>query len=381
MTVLGVIVGLLSLTFLVAIHEFGHAFLAVKSGVKVKEYALGFPPNLFTYRMKSGIKFMLNLLPIGGYVKLKGEFDAADKPGDYGNATYLQKTMILFAGVLMNFMFAALVFMVLSWFGLPKILNNQFMMPNDSQLISEPVSVGYVIEDSPADKAGILKGDKIISLADEKVLLSSDLPKLTKKYQGQSVNLVLVNKEGTTLTKFVQLRDEQNAKDGLLGVAPSQEVFIKSTWSSPIVGAATASQLAWETLTGLGKMLSDLSSGLLSKLSRDDSVRQIGEAKMASVGASVAGPIGILGVIFPNLLSTDLRTFLFVVAILSLTLAVINSLPIPALDGGRWFVTTIYKILKRPLSKDIEEKIHGTGMMLLLLLMLIMLVSDVTKLF
>ena len=380
MTVLGIIVGLLSLTFLVAIHEFGHAFLAIKSGVKVREYALGFPPNLFTYKMKSGIKFMLNALPIGGYVKLKGEFDAADKPGDYGSATYLQKTMILFAGVLMNFLFAALVFMVLSWFGLPKIINNQFVMPNDNEIISEPVSVAFVVDNSPADKAGIMEGDRIISLADEKVILSSDLPKLTKKYQGQNVKLILENRAGATITKYVQLRDQQNA-NGLLGVAPAQEIYIKATWSSPVVGVVTAGQLAYETLSGMGKMLSDLGSGLLSKFSSDDSIRRDGEAKMASVGASVAGPIGILGVIFPNLLSTDLRTFAFVVAILSITLAVINSLPIPALDGGRWLVTTVFKVLKKPLGKDIEEKIHGTGMMLLLILMVVMLVSDVAKLF
>ena len=95
----------------------------------------------------------------------------------------------------------------------------------------------------------------------------------------------------------------------------------------------------------------------------------------------MAGPIGILGVIFPAASEAGFGQVVFLAAIISLTLAVMNALPIPALDGGRWFVTTLFKVLKKPLTKDREEKIHGTGFMVLMLLIVVITVSDVFKLF
>ena len=93
--VFGIVVGLVVLVFLVAAHELGHAIVARRNGVIVEEFGIGFPPRAWEKKLKNGILFTLNWLPIGGYVKLQGEYDSADKKGDYGAATFIKKTKIL----------------------------------------------------------------------------------------------------------------------------------------------------------------------------------------------------------------------------------------------------------------------------------------------
>ncbi len=380
--ILGAIIGLLVLSFLVAIHEAGHALVALRNKVVVEQYAIGFPPKIWSKKLKNGIEFMINAVPIGGYVKLQGEHDAADKPGDYGNVKLWPKTKILFAGVFVNFMFAALVLTILAWTGLPKVLNNQFMIKSDAKVITTPVVAGMVIEDSPAAQAGIKNGDVLLSINDQLINEASQVRQLTKKYKGQTVSIKYDRNptDGQTSEAKIKLNAKADEK-GYLGVAAGQSSFIKTTWSAPIVGVGTTVQLAGETVKGLGMMVKNLVVGLYQKIVGDQATKQAGSEKLAQVNASVAGPVGILFNIFPNLLSADLTIFAFFVAIISLTLAVMNTLPIPALDGGRWFVTVLFRLFKKPLTKDLEQKIHGTGMMFLLLLMLILVISDVAKIF
>jgi regulator of sigma E protease len=121
--------------------------------------------------------------------------------------------------------------------------------------------------------------------------------------------------------------------------------------------------------------------GLVGQLSTNQATREQATEKLDTAGASVAGPVGILGVIFPAASEAGLTQVIFLAAIISLTLAVMNALPIPALDGGRWFVTALYRVLKKPLTKEAEERIHGTGFMVLMLLIVVITVADVIKLF
>ncbi|HET6622438.1 MAG TPA: site-2 protease family protein, partial [Candidatus Saccharimonadales bacterium] len=139
--VLSVIIGLLILVALVVVHELGHAIAARRNGVVVEEFGIGFPPRAWGKKLKNGILFSLNWLPLGGFVKLQGEHDAAEKPGDYGAASFWVKTKILLAGVAINWLVAAVLFMALSWFGLPKILDNQFTVPADTRTDHSPVTV------------------------------------------------------------------------------------------------------------------------------------------------------------------------------------------------------------------------------------------------
>lgn len=147
--IFGVILGLVILVLLVVVHELGHAIAARRNGVVVEEFGIGFPPKAWGKKLKNGVLFTLNWLPLGGFVKLKGEYDSADKKGDYGAATYWQKTKILLAGVLINWLVAAGILTVLAWVGLPKILPNQFSIASDTTMVKQPVELTVIAKDSP----------------------------------------------------------------------------------------------------------------------------------------------------------------------------------------------------------------------------------------
>jgi len=135
----GVMVGLLILVLLVVLHELGHGIVARRNGVDVEEFGVGFPPKAYGKKIKKSILgknvlFTLNWLPLGGFVRLKGENDSAAEKGDYGAASYWVKTKILLAGVLMNWLTAAVLFSIIALFGLPKVLPDQFYIPQDATI-------------------------------------------------------------------------------------------------------------------------------------------------------------------------------------------------------------------------------------------------------
>ena len=139
--IIGIIVGLLILVFLVTVHELGHAIVSRRNGVVVEEFGIGFPPLAWGKKLKNGTIFSLNWLPLGGFVKLQGENDAANKKGDYGAATFFSKTKILFAGVLANWLIAILLLTILALVGLPKVLPDQFSVAGDTKIITKPVII------------------------------------------------------------------------------------------------------------------------------------------------------------------------------------------------------------------------------------------------
>ena len=379
MTVLGIIIGLLVLFILVALHELGHAWVAHRSGVKVEEYAIGFPPNLWTKKLKSGIDFKINALPIGGYVKLQGEYDAANKPGDYGRASYANKTKILIAGVAVNFALAWLILSVLGVVGMPVVLGNQFKFADDS-LITSPVRVSGLEKDGPAERAGLKVGDEILSLAGQTIDAPERLSQLTTEYAGREVPIIVKNGGAERSLKLTLRGTDKPEDQGFAGVYPAQQCCIKTSWyKAPVFGAATAAQLGWETFKGVGQLFVDFFGGIIQKISFDPSVRQRGSESLSRAGDSVAGPIALLGIIFPSLIESDVTTFWFFVALISLTLTVMNLLPIPGLDGGRWLTLTIFRLTKQKLTKQREEKIQAVGTLILLSIMVLVVISDVFK--
>lgn len=377
MLIFGIIIGLVVLVALVVVHELGHAIAARRNGVVVEEFGIGFPPKAWGKKLKNGILFTLNWLPLGGFVKLQGEHDAATKKGDYGAATFWQKTKILFAGVVVNWLVAVVLLSILAVFGLPKIIPNQFSVPSDTTVVSTPVQLGALTPGYPAEKAGLQPGDAIISFAGEPIETTQELIDISKATKGQTVEIVY-ERNGATRTVEAALRDADSA---VFGASLGQQDSIKATWSAPIVGVVTTAQFTWVTLQGLGDLLSNFVLGLVGQLSTNETTREEATEKLDTAGASVAGPVGILGVIFPAASEAGLTQVVFLAAIISLTLAVMNALPIPALDGGRWFVTALYKVLRKPLNKDTEERIHGTGFVVLMLLIVVITVADVAKLF
>jgi regulator of sigma E protease len=186
--IIGVIVGIIVLVFLVVVHELGHAIVARRNGVVVEEFGIGFPPRAWAKKLKNGVLFTLNWLPLGGFVKLQGEHDSASKKGDYGAASFWQKTRILLAGVLINWVVAALLLTVLAWTGLPKILPNQFSVTGDTKVVTKPIEITVVTKDSPADKAGLKTGDQIRRFDGRAIDSSADLSDATKENRGKTVD-------------------------------------------------------------------------------------------------------------------------------------------------------------------------------------------------
>ncbi len=377
MLFIGIIVGLIVLVVLVSLHELGHAIVARRNGVVVEEFGIGFPPRAFKKKLKNGILFTLNWLPLGGFVKLQGEHDSDLKKGDYGAASFWQKTKILFAGVVINWVTAIVLLSILAVFGLPKIIPDQFTIASDTTVVSTPVQLVKLIDDYPAAKAGLQIGDKITSFDGVEIKSVTQLIEISKDHRGETVPLSYT-RDGKENSVKVTLRD---ADSSVFGAGLGQQDYIKATWSAPIVGVVTTAQYTWVTFQGLGNLLSNFFGGLVGQLSTNEGTREKAGEKLEEAGNSVAGPVGILGVIFPAASQAGLGQVVFLAAIISLTLAVMNALPIPSLDGGRWFVTALFKVLKKPLTKEREESIHGAGFGAMMLLFIVITVADVFKLF
>ena len=378
-----IVIGLLLLTFLVVIHELGHAIVARRNKVEVEEFGIGFPPRAWgrvwaTKLVGKKTLWSVNWLPLGGFVKLKGESDDARGKGAYGAASLWAKTKILMAGVAMNWLFAIVAFTILALVGMPKLIDNQFRVPSDTVEKRQPLKVDFVEKNSPAEKAGLELNNQIISINGQEIKSPESLATFTKAHKGQTVEIVF--KKGlSTESEKVTLRKNPGQKQGILGVSTASQTTLQSTWSAPIVGVGTTVQLSALTLTELGKMVGKLASGVTLQVTGDDTAKKKGSEQVGEAGANVAGPIGILGVIFPAAQKAGPVVLLLLMGIISLTLAVINVLPIPALDGGRLFVTLLYRGLGKKLTKDVEEKIHGTGFAFLMLLVVLVTVADVFK--
>lgn len=374
----GAVLGLFILIILVVLHELGHAVAARRNGVVVEEFGIGFPPKAWGKKLKNGVLFSLNWLPLGGFVKLQGEYDSASKKGDYGASSFWVKTKILFAGVFVNWVTAVVLFTILALVGMPKILENQFVVPADSIKSSSEVIIAQTLKDYPAEQAGLKSGDKIITFAGVKPTTTLDFINLTKQNKGQTV-IVEYNRDGSQYSVPVKLKKEGD--NTYFGASLRQQEVVRSTWSAPIVGVGVTIQFTVETFKGLGTLIGNLVSGLVMRFSPNSSDQTVANEKLGVAASSVAGPIGILGVIFPQAGKGGIVSILMLTAIISMTLAVMNLLPIPSLDGGRWFVTALFKVLKKPLTKAREEKIHGTGFMILMLMIILITISDVTKIF
>lgn len=355
-----VALGIILFVLLVVVHEFGHMIAAKKGGVEVEEFGIGFPPRAKVLTKKNGTTYTLNWLPIGGFVKLKGEHDAATEKGSFGAASFGRKTFIIGAGVLMNWLAAIVIFTVVALIGMPRLIDNQFQVKSDANIIRQEVFAGYVEEKSPAESIGLKQGDRILAIGGTDIKSGNQLRDQTKKFAGKETTVVF--KQGTEVqTKQVTLRNDP--KKGNFGVSPGEQTLVRSTWSAPIVGVGTTAQFTWATLQGLGGAVANLFTGHASE-----------------AGQAVTGPVGIV-VILQDLARQGLVFVLFLIGVISVSLAVMNVLPIPALDGGRLFVMALYRILKKPLSKETEEKIHGTGMLVLLTLAAVITVVDVRRFF
>lgn len=380
---------------LVIAHEWGHFIMARKNGVKVNEFGIGFPPRAIAWVKKDGkwqklpksewnqpqdsLILSVNYLPIGGFCAMDGESDADTRKGTFGAASFWSKTKILFGGVLTNWLVAIVIFTVLAFTGMPQFIDHQFYLGEDATIVGDGVTIVEVMPNSPAEKAGFQANDKFLSIAGQEIHTASDITTYGQNHAGEVVEY-RVERDGQEVVLKPQLNPA--GSEYSLGVSMnSGQALIRSTWSAPIVGVGTTLQLTGETFRSLGVLVWDLASGVVRQFSPDDAVRDAGQAAIQAAGDSVSGPVGIIGVIFPAFTSAGPTNLAFLAALISVSLACMNVLPIPALDGGRWLLIAIYRLRHKNLTKETEERIVSRAMLALMALIVIITILDITRFF
>jgi len=389
MSIVLLVVGVVLFIGLVVVHEWGHFIVARRAGVEVEEFGIFFPPRLYKHKTKAGWLFTINLLPLGGFVKLKGEHDSDTQPGTFGAASLWVKSKIMAAGVVMNLITALALLTILALIGMPKLIPNQFTVKKDTQLVTQEVLVGYVEPGSPAQKAGLQPEDQIndISLAGYSPVSLEDadkMPAITKSFAGKKVIIYYtraghhLQSQTTLLTvKTVAASQKTNSPKGYLGIAPTQFTLQRSTWSAPVVAVGLSAQITALTFQGLGHALAGLGSLIAGGVTGNTVARQHGQT---SATAQVGGPVAIFAIMKSGSL-LGYQFMLFIIAIISLTLAIMNILPVPALDGGRLWITLVARAFKRPLSAGLEEAINLAGFVILIGLVVLITIVDVKRYF
>lgn len=332
---------LIILSVLVLVHELGHFFSAKRHGIKVEEFGFGYPPRLLGIKRGETI-YSLNLLPFGGFVRMLGE-DAAAGKGSFFVQKKLVRTLVLLAGVTMNFLLGVALFAaVYTKLGIP-----------------EPVdylTVTAVATGSPAEAAGIKTQDKITEFADTQAFID-----FVNAHRGEPVSL---NVSGQTIAVMPRLAEDTPEGQGALGIAITNIDFVQYPfWQRPFRGIwlGLGEALGWgrEILVSLGQTLSRLVWG---ELPRD-----------------VAGPVGIYQVSKSAGEQGLLALFQFT-GILSINLAILNLLPLPALDGGRLLFIALESARGKRVKPKFEQTVHLIGMALLIGLMILVTVNDIRRL-
>ena len=344
---------------LVIAHEWGHFIVARRNGVKVDEFGIGFPPKVFS-RIKGGTEYSINALPLGGFVRLKGEDEQLKAEDSFSSKSYRSRAKIIMAGVGVNFLIAYIILVILLVFGIPALLPSGFVKfgpIKPSKIETSPLLTVSVNKNSAAEKAGITTGTEIIKFNGQDVKTTEELQKLTKENAGNMVT-VETRKSGNSKSYEVQL--SKDGKNGYLGIAAEPMEIAKYNPLSALIAAFVAIvQLAIATVAAFGSFI----AGLFTR---------------AQVSSNVAGPVGIVS-IFGGVMQFGWRYVLAFIASISLSLAVINSLPIPALDGGRFALMTLTRLGVK-ITPEKERIAHIVGFVFLIILIVIVTISDITRL-
>ncbi len=351
------------LSVLVLIHELGHFLAARFFGVKVLEFGVGIPPRAKVMFKKRGTEFTLNWLPLGGFVRLLGEdggtkLASKDRKYAFSERVAWQKVIILTAGVIGNIILGVLLFAVVySVQGVPTVTGKQ-------------VAVVGVAEGSPADLAGIKRGDVVIRIFDRQVETTDEFVGEINEYRGSLVRVYLgqVSAEGELADEVREVaiipREVPPEGEGAIGVAVADVPIVrydKKPWyTAPFYGVVEGGKEAFywarAVLVGLVDVFGRLFRGIVPE--------------------EVVGPWGISGVA-EEAWNTGAVTFIRFVAILSINLGIFNLLPIPALDGGRLVFVGLEKVVGRRKLEGVERVVHGLGFVLLIALLVAVTWKDI----
>jgi regulator of sigma E protease len=387
------IIALILFTGLILVHEAGHFWAARRNGVAVEEFGLGFPPRAWSRKTKKGTLLSLNWLPIGGFVRLRGEHDGDRRAGSFGAASLGAKTKIMLAGVLMNVVVAIVILTFSYLVGMPKLITadqfNEDQYALNGHVSSRQVLAIYVEPGSPAYKAGLRDLDTVVSLKSggsiATIARADDLKNLTGQLAGRPAVLTykhkgeLVSRQLTLRSKGeIEAAKKAGQSKGYLGVEPYNLEFIRSGWAAPVNAVGFSVQVTKLSFVGLWHGVQGLGSLLAGAVTNNHQARSNG---LNQASSQWGGPVAIFKVLWSSG-SIGYLYMLAVIALISLALAIFNVLPIPALDGGRLFLIVFSRaVFKRPLSRLAEERIVAGGMVLLLSLTLLITVIDIKRFF
>ncbi len=327
MTELIVFIGLV---LLVLVHELGHFAAAKAFGMYVEEFGIGFPPRLFSKKCRE-TRYSLNLVPLGGFVKLHGELDGSSARSFMRQSAW-KRAIVLVAGVVMNFIAGSLLFSAVLWAGVPPA-----------------VFISDVTPISPAARAGLMRGDIIDGFTAPDAFMA-----YVKKNKGKAINLS-VTRNGISEKFSITPRVYAPKGEGALGVTlvggGAEPVGL---WDGLKGGFVMAYSTTWSVITGLAAIVNE--------------------------PEAIVGPVGIFRVA-AGAGAIGFAYVLQLIAVISLNLAVLNLLPIPALDGGRLIFLLIEKIRRKQFSPQFEARAQGLSFAFLILLIVAVTIKDVAGFF
>ncbi|PKM87851.1 RIP metalloprotease RseP [Candidatus Falkowbacteria bacterium HGW-Falkowbacteria-2] len=370
------------LSVLVFGHELGHFWTARRLGVKAEEFGFGFPPRAIGFykdvsgkwrrlvgsktvedlpagQEPAGTIYSLNWLPIGGFVRIKGQDGDGKLDSDsFASKSLWRRAVILAAGVVMNIVLAAIFLSVGYMMGMPGSLEEA---KPSARITKAEVVIVETLPESPAERAGLQPGDIISAVNGEAIDSHERLQALVAANQGQDT-LFLV-KSGETV-KEVTIVPETMATTGSVGVGVSiygsgtvQYPFFIAIWE----GIKMTGIMFWSIILAFYGLIKGLFMGMGAE-------------------GQVAGPVGI-ATLTGQVASLGFAYLLQFMALLSLNLALINILPFPALDGGRLLFLLIEKFIGRPVRQSVEAIVHTVGFWLLMLLIIFVTYKDIVRLF
>ena len=332
MGIINIIIALLIFGIVVAVHEFGHFFVAKLNKITVHEFAIGMGPVIFQ-KEKNGTNYSLRAIPMGGFVAMEGEDEESDDPNAFCQKNPLQKMAVIFAGPFMNFVLTIVTFILL--FTLSGVPVNK---------------VGNIIENSPASKSELKVGDEIKSINGTNIKSWNDIPTTIAGTKGD-VTLQVI-RDGQT--KEIVITPEEKNGRRTVGIYPMYEKNFSSSISQAFSQTYNVS------------------------LSMLDFIKKLFTGKVDF--NYVSGPVGIVKEMGSSV-NSGLATVINYIAFISLNLGIMNLLPIPALDGFRLLTSFVELITRKKLNKKMEYIVNAAGMVFLISIMLLVTYKDLIKIF
>jgi regulator of sigma E protease len=357
MILLTIIVFIIILGLLVFVHELGHFIMAKRAGMAVEEFGFGFPPRVFGVKRGETI-YSINLIPLGGFVRILGENGDSTDPKAYGSKGFWPRFAVLIAGVSMNVVLAWLLISIGMMSGLPTIIGEGVDLPKSAHVGPAAVSILEVDDNTPAQQAGLKVGDSIYKINGVEITSIEQAQAATKDAAGQPLTYE-IKRGNLDFAKQITPRANPPEGEGPLGIALSSVAKVSFPWYEAIWRAVgTVFTLIWATLSAFG--------GIIAQW-----------VQHKPVGQALSGPVGI-AVLTRDVTQLGLIYILQFTAVLSVNLAIINAVPFPALDGGRILFLIIEKLRGRKMNAKAESYANAIGFSLLILLMIFVTVKDVT---